>query len=530
MTQVDTTPLDPPGGVLTLPDMRVQEIMYGHRITSDQEPYMILLEVLTICETKPLGSEKAGENSHEEFSYGPKQRKKMRFLVFSDRHLERVVMDNQISDARKWSAWKEKANEQFDPASNGDGGHDHFSYLDEPFDCDLSALFQAVQILRSQELDVSNRRRWTSRFLAPKGRDMLCDDVRQQKNREWKRDRRFFTRGGELVYLMLNRSSRPEDVQEKVEEKFLNPRNSINQIANRLSDSTSGPTSNEAEVGYLPLRNHEIYNQMADDWISILSIDEVPKGYLFDPLFRITGLNLFRYFALVGKEILGEKKPEPIVVDVGDGRDVQMRESAKEHLMRHRAVVDRAIEEFVRGKLMEDGWDVAVKQNSPSDAREIIVRNFLRKKADGSSRFEETARYEPEEQLRRMIKHFQSRPQNNTNTFILPLTKGIGLVTSRSSAGTWFALDDSMIIALVLAIVSDAGEIELQEFTSRLYQRYGLVIGPEEARIEFGTPPVGIHLFQKNLMDLENRMTRLALTRRLSDDCAFAINPYRARS
>ena len=31
-------------------------------------------------------------------------------------------------------------------------------------------------------------------------------------------------------------------------------------------------------------------------------------------------------------------------------------------------------------------------------------------------------------------------------------------------------------------------------------------------------------------MALEARMTRLALTRRLSDDCAFVINPYKQES
>ena len=42
--------------------------------------------------------------------------------------------------------------------------------------------------------------------------------------------------------------------------------------------------------------------------------------------------------------------------------------------------------------------------------------------------------------------------------------------------------------------------------------------------------PVGAQSFQANLMALEARMTRLALTRRLSDDCAFVINPYKQES
>ena len=51
-----------------------------------------------------------------------------------------------------------------------------------------------------------HNRRWTSRFLAVTGPDMICSDMREAANQGWSPDRRFFGRGGELVYLMLNRS------------------------------------------------------------------------------------------------------------------------------------------------------------------------------------------------------------------------------------------------------------------------------------------------------------------------------------
>ena len=72
--------------------------------------------------------------------------------------------------------------------------------------------------------------------------------------------------------------------------------------------------------------------------------------------------------------------------------------------------------------------------------------------------------------------------------------------------------------------------VELRDFVARLHERYGIVIGPDEARRAFDRLPVGAQSFEANLMALEARMTRLALTRRLSDDCAFVMNPYRQES
>ena len=520
----DATPLAPPGDILRSSDMRVQEVMYGHRFTTDQEPYMILLETLTICAEKPLGTVKADRASHEALSYGPKQRQKMRYLVFSDRHLERVAKDDRIPDSKKWESWKKEANERFDPSSSGNDRHDHFKYLDEPFNRDIHALLQAIRILRSQEIDVANQRRWTSRFLAVKGPDMVCDDLRE---RVWNRDRRFFARGGELVYLMLNRSNRCDEVRKLIEEKLLDPKSAMNRIARAVSDPESDPSSGDAGIGYLPLGDHRIYHQMAEDWINILSIDKLPHSHLFEPLFRITGLNLAVYFAQRGREILGAEKQEPIVADAQNGADVQLRESAKDHLIRHRTVANKAVEEFVRQTAEQNGWSAALNQKSATDARGIIDRVFLKGKDERTSADEEGRHDEPEEQLRKLIKRAQTRDKNNISTFLLPLTKGIGLVTARPGPGTWFALDDAMITALVLANVSDTNTVELREFVRRLYCRYRLVIGPDEAKKAFGTPPVGMERFRNNLAALENRMTRLALTRRLSDDCAFVVNPYR---
>jgi len=78
------------------------------------------------------------------------------------------------------------------------------------------------------------------------------------------------------------------------------------------------------------------------------------------------------------------------------------------------------------------------------------------------------------------------------------------------------------LVALVLASVDEA--VELQDFLACLHKKYGLIIGPVEARKAFGE--IRTEAYNTNLVALEKRLTQLSLTKRLSDDCAFVMNPY----
>ena len=69
MLDMSTTPLPAPGSVLDGADMRVQEIIHGHRIIPEQEPFMVVLEALAVCASKPLGSVVPRDGAHEAFEY-----------------------------------------------------------------------------------------------------------------------------------------------------------------------------------------------------------------------------------------------------------------------------------------------------------------------------------------------------------------------------------------------------------------------------------------------------------------------------
>ena len=66
------------------------------------------------------------------------------------------------------------------------------------------------------------------------------------------------------------------------------------------------------------------------------------------------------------------------------------------------------------------------------------------------------------------------------------------------------------------------------EFLENLYQRYRIVIGPNEAIKEFPQLPCDILSFEENSRAFERRLTKLGYVKHLSDDCAFVSNPYYA--
>lgn len=278
----------------------------------------------------PLGSNPPEPGRHEDFSYKLPHREKLRFLLFQDRHLERVAKDSSIHDHEKWQVWKDRLNTQFRP---NDDKQDHFAHLDQEFGQRIEGLLQAVRLLRSMEIDVMHNRRWTSRFLAVTGPDLILTDMRERAG-NWSSDRRFFGRGGELVYLMLNRSARADQVGQLIERRLLNPTDPMNLIAQKLAGPDSEAASS-TKIGYLPLETHPAYDRIAEDWERVLRLS-LPDGHLFEPLFRMTGLNLFVYLAERAQDICASPSREPIVLDLGQGQDKQLRELSKVHLNRHR--------------------------------------------------------------------------------------------------------------------------------------------------------------------------------------------------
>ena len=100
----------------------------------------------------------------------------------------------------------------------------------------------------------------------------------------------------------------------------------------------------------------------------------------------------------------------------------------------------------------------------------------------------------------------------------------IGLVSRRGTMKLRYAPTDALLRTLLFANVEK--RIELHQFLGKLSARYGLVFGDKEAEQVLAKDEFDKKTFQANSRRLEQRLGSLGLLRRLSDGCAYVINPY----
>lgn len=512
--------------------MWVQEAIFGHRFVEEQLPYILVLEVLAICRVLQLGDDGhsyneirifnhpiVGDDEHENITVPIVKSVALRYILFKDRSLDIIACDPQLSAEERLDAWIEALNKGFANEVRT-GNPINFEYLRKRFGNQFDDARQAVKILQGLEIDVLNNRRYTSRFLTPRGANLILNDV----DPKFVADRMFFGRGGEMVYLMLSRSAFAKQLAPVIKEQFLLTNDPVDRIASKFIPDPSDRTTG-GSIGYLPKRSHCAYDRMAEDWLSILTLRELPPPQKFEPLFRITSLNLVRYFAERAQVVADNSVVDPIPLDMLGGRDANLRDVSKAYLRRHRQVIEDAVESYIRTKIESvPAWNAAQKQSDAAmqsaQALEVIQRTF---EANRWSMKSESTR-KPDTWLAAFIRDAKRRSRNNISTMITPLGTNSGFVVARRGAGTWFASSDDFLEALVLSIVKKP--ITISDFLQQLYKRYGIVIGPEESRRAFPVPPCDISSFEDNVRAFERRLTGLGYVKRLSDDCAFVSNVY----
>src|SRR5438045_6801056 len=86
--------------------------------------------------------------------------------------------------------------------------HAQFDYLRQHIHS-FDDFCETVALVRSTSLEVNSNKRWTSKFVFPYGQNCLYEDL---DNNASTNDRRFFGRTGEILYLMLSRAKRREEL------------------------------------------------------------------------------------------------------------------------------------------------------------------------------------------------------------------------------------------------------------------------------------------------------------------------------
>jgi hypothetical protein len=484
----------------------LEQSIWGHRFHNDQTPWLLLLETLNVISAfaadKNLDRVFPGLGvAHESETYEMLGRSNLRHLLFRDRDIEEIASSQAITDTSQWSNWFEKIS----------NGKERFGYLQQRF-VNFAALRNAVTLLRGAEVESERHRRPTSRHLTPRGVDMLTADYGESRNDTVNKDRRFFARGGELLYLMLNRSRCRSCLETVVRKRLIGGNSRWNKLAIALQSGIGEPRVRMDSFGYLPIAQHPAYDRIAEDWLSLLSLNGLPDDSIPEPLMRISGLGVLQYIVDRAADVLGLKRP-PFPIDMLTADTANVRKHAKDAFAQHRELSRKAIRRLVEVLVNSEVWKLALKQTNAEKALKKLCIDVFRYEPDKRN---------PDDIAEELTSVAIDNHDMHLGRVVGFYAEQIGFAVARRGSGRWYAAADGFVEALVLANV--AAPMELEVFLEKLWRRYGFVIGTEAARQEY--PEANYEHFRANQRIFEERLRILGLSKRLSDDCAFVINPF----
>jgi hypothetical protein len=493
------------------PQMWVDEAIWGHRLHDEQSPWLTFMEFLTVLLAEHSAGRALDEGVLNSLSYRPQVQLKLRNLIFNNPHIMTVETETR-SDEAAWTLWLEKMTQ-----SSGGLEHPDFSYLRQRFE-QFQDFAAVVKFLQGSAIEGTSNKRWSSKFVFPFGPNALYEDVSVSAKGGISTDRRFFARTGEILYLMLCRSSRAAELRSKLVERFLENAAPYDGMVRALQGE---PQFARAERGgaFLPCSTHPIFDRLTEDWLAILALP-IPSYDAIPHLVSVTGLNMILYQLDRSREVL-ERDPITIVCEIVSPKKSVVRDLSADSFQHNNMLPQQALERFIRAATETPEWEVAVASDEPLlNAAEILKKAFDWPDPDDS----EDIAGVPDQLVAKLIDRAVTRHKQHVGKVHATWARAIGLSSRRSSRRVRYAPTDRLLKTLVVTCVDR--RIEFKDFLARLYDRYGIVIGDGQARDLIASGNADQEDFSDNARRLEERLASLGLLKRLSDSCAYVENPF----
>ena len=266
------------------------------------------------------------------------------------------------------------------------------SYLSRSFE-DVESLHEALKLLRSTEVEAYSSKGWTQRQILPLGPDMLLADIKDRSHNS--ADRLFLRRTGELLYLMLGRSSASQhgSLQQLIRDRMLVRDHACNKLARLIGQGVQTTDSGldstaRAATGYLPFVKLDAYDRLAEDWGALLSLSRMPIEDILDPLMRLSTFHLIIYLLSVAESVHDKGRSEypPFVFDLaGRPRKNPMQRSARGQYGNHLSLPRRALEHFVDTFCSSEYWAASAGTTKGAKRAREIITELFRVNEEGSS-------------------------------------------------------------------------------------------------------------------------------------------------
>jgi hypothetical protein len=488
--------------------MWVDEAMWGHRLHDEQSPALTYLEFVNIFCYEAEAGRGFSEVSYNSLRYRPAKRLQLRNILFNNPKLDEIRKQNTPDD-HKWKTWFTVMSETkvgtYD--ANFDYLRRHFNSFDDF--CDICS------IIRSTSFELKSNKRWTSKFVFPYGANCLYEDLDHNAATN---DRRFFGRTGELLYLMLCRSEKRNELLDLLQTKIIQTDSIWNMLVKCLQPDSQEDDGSLRGGSYLPYKRHITFDQLAEDWIAILKLS-MPGFDAIPHLINLIGLHILRYQLLISHQIAQSPMPLRLICEIVAPKKTLVRELSCDNYQCNNELSQQAINAYIAEIVSSQEWKEAIAGHGAFLAcREILDTQVYwpGEDYDGNN--------DPETLIAELKAAAIKRHRQHVANVHRNYGRDIGLISKRGTVKLRYAPNDSLLKTLIYANVQE--RMELHQFLARVFTRYSIVLGDKEAEQVLTAEEYEKKAFQANARRLEQRLTSLGLIKRLSDGCAYVINPY----
>jgi hypothetical protein len=495
----------------------LDEQIWGHRIYT-QSPWLIFLEFTGVAEACQRRHGLFVENSaHYPLEYIPRQRMMLRNILWNNESIRLTDQENPDSETawNKWLASMRKTAQGVSIATRD------FSYLKPRFKSfrEFATLVQMLQ--RDAAVEGDSNKRWTSRFVFPFGPNALYEDL-NIKNNTLSREYINFGRTGELLYLMLSRSAAAPQLKPWLA-GWLSGDNNWNRLLGLLQPGDPEHVTLKGK-SYLPYRYHSRFDDLGQDWLRIFEL-QLPGFDQVEHLVCLGALHVLLYQLTVAAQWARDTPGHlHFICEIIAPKKTLARQQSILNYQDNNVLTTKAIDAYLSRIEKSAEWQAALNESASPGETFTRCRNILAEEVWWGSKKEYEGERSPAKLLRSLREFALVRHRRVVANVHRIYGREIGLVSRRGTNRFRYAPSDGLLKTLLLANVQK--RMELREFLQVLFQRYGLVFGPEEAKQVLSGADFDQGAFSANSARLEQRLISLGLLRRLSDGCAYVINPY----
>lgn len=533
----------------------VSERIWGHRFQSGQRGVEYTLEFLNVI---------AGAGYHLDKDFY--QRKKMinfRQFVFEGQK-DGSATKNEQKFVEFSEAQKEKLKKELN-MTNTD--------LE-----DVQTFFRNLKVEHFSAEGKKSNRSWFAETLFPLNDSLLFFEVRS-KNGSLEYERNFFARGGELYYLMITYGTRDnKELRQSIEQnlqRLMNNNKNIQSIVQNVCDCLEEkatfdendeykqgagilqkseeflrlhPEIAKREEPTLPSKEKKLYITMAKDLNALLS-SNIDIHEIMDLLTSLICFHIYVYM-LDQAALKVPGSDNTLFIDCLDGQNSHIKLLAQNSFKDSERLVkecfDRYTDEFIEQVLPADKaaeniafWRGLGDIDTHADVIDCYSRFFedlkyknlqkankqklldalLAKTSDQAYRL-----------LKQTMRNIALAEQAKTQLSILrTLSRDGGFMISSRGVPSRYVFNDSLVSALVFAVLRGREQMPFQQFKHVLYKRYNVVIGEYEAQVSgiYEREKINLRSFKQNETQLRNKLRKNGLLEEYSDATALIKNPYK---